>query len=120
MKTDQASRTTTAGGSPLERGGRRQRAGREIDKHAGPWKREPAREIAPVNHQAAARTRKKIGYETDVPRCENCCMFQKARTMLVDSLPRYFKANCRQFRLHVDPNAICNSWTGADGACLDA
>ena len=109
----------------------------QTDKHAGPWQRpKPSRkavdkppsrtaagarsEVMPLLGKAAARAKTRIGYETDVPRCENCAHYKKARTFLVNSLPRFFPTQCRQFRLLVDPNAACDSWRGKSGEGLEA
>ena len=107
------------------------------DKHAGPWQRPrpsaktlgkpPSRtaagarsEVMPLVGKAATRSKARIRYEMDVPRCENCSRYAKPRLFLVNSLPRFFPAQCRQFRLLVDPNAVCDFWRGKNGESFDA
>ena len=107
----------------------------QTDKQAGPWQRPrpsakalgkpPSRtaagarsEVMPLVGKADARAKARIGYETGVPRCENCTHYAKSRTFLVNSLPRFFPAQCRNFRLLVDPNASCDFWRGKDGELL--
>ncbi|MCM5682909.1 hypothetical protein M8A51_25585 [Schlegelella sp. S2-27] len=42
-----------------------------------------------------SKIKKKWGYETDTPRCENCRSYRRPGQFLVDSLPRKSPAMCQ-------------------------
>ena len=73
----------------------------------GPWKVK-ARVL--LNKNDVPVVKRKIGYEEDVPRCENCKAFAKAQTQLVNSLPISTPNTCKRYRLLVQPDAVCNTW----------
>ena len=65
-----------------------------------------------------SRRRRAWNYETNVPRCENCAHYRKPGTFLRDSLPRTSPPQCKLGEFIVKPTAVCDRWTGADGATL--
>lgn len=64
--------------------------------------------------------RKRVNYETDVPRCASCLHYRHSMVYLRDSLPRVSQILCVLHQFNVRPNAICDKWTGKDGDVLGA
>lgn len=68
-----------------------------------------------------AKLRKAWNYETNVPRCENCASFQKPYVYVTtDSNTKRSHAVCKLGWFTVQPNAICDRWSGSDGTRLEA
>jgi hypothetical protein len=65
-----------------------------------------------------ARLRKRVNYETDIPRCENCSHYRKPGKYLIDSLPRTSPPQCKLHEFVVRPNACCDYWRGLKGEGL--
>lgn len=65
-----------------------------------------------------ARLRKKVNYETDIPRCETCTHYRARRIYLYDSLPRVAQTICAKHSFWVRANAVCDTWAGKDGSAL--
>jgi hypothetical protein len=66
----------------------------------------------------ARRVKNRIGFEMNVPRCDNCRYFSKAKTELFNSIPVRFFAQCKKFKIQCHENAVCNEWKGKDGSFL--
>jgi hypothetical protein len=63
--------------------------------------------------------RQRLGYETNVPRCETCMNFKKPYVYLTtNSKPARSKALCKAHQFMVQPNACCDKWAGSDGSIL--
>lgn len=67
---------------------------------------------------ASARRRKRAGYEPDVPRCQTCQHFRKARLKLRNSLPYHVPTQCDLGDFIVEPTGCCDFWCGRDGVAL--
>jgi hypothetical protein len=66
-----------------------------------------------------SQLRKKMGYETNVPRCETCASYKKPYIFLsTNSIPKRSPAFCRTADFTVQPNACCDKWVGNDGTEL--
>ncbi len=66
-----------------------------------------------------SRLRKKVGYDTDIPRCQTCKQFRKPGSFLRDSLPVKSPAMCKQHDFTVQPLSVCDSWTSRSGETLE-
>lgn len=62
--------------------------------------------------------RRRVHYETDVPRCSNCTSYRRPGQYLRDSLPRQPPAACKLHAFTVKPDACCDRWTGHRGETL--
>lgn len=63
--------------------------------------------------------RKKVHYETNIPRCESCASFKKPYIFLkTNSETGRSKPLCNKHSFTVAPNACCDNWTGNDGSTL--
>jgi hypothetical protein len=57
-----------------------------------------------------SRLRKKVSYDPDTPRCENCLHYRRPGTYLRDSLPRTSPPQCKLHGFTVKASASCDSW----------
>ncbi len=64
------------------------------------------------------KLRKKVNYETNVPRCQTCVHYRKAPTFLRNSLPIKGQALCVQYHFTVAPMSVCDSWKSSSGDTL--
>lgn len=64
--------------------------------------------------------RKKVDYEPDIPRCENCVNYQSEAIFMRNSIPKRVNSQCKAHHFSVKPGAICNTWRGKDGSVIDA
>lgn len=63
--------------------------------------------------------RKRVGYETNVPRCETCAAFKKPYVYLTtNSKPARSKPLCKINQFTVQPLSCCDQWAGQDGSTL--
>jgi len=62
--------------------------------------------------------RKKVHYETDIPRCSSCTHYRHSMVYLRDSLPKVSQCLCAKHQFTVRPNAVCDTWAGKDGSSL--
>lgn len=63
--------------------------------------------------------RKRINYETNVPRCETCVAFKKPYVYLMtNSLPARSKPLCKAHQFTIQALSCCDKWTGKDGSTL--
>lgn len=59
-----------------------------------------------------SQQRTRMGYQTNVPRCESCANYRKPYVYLTTySAPTRSKAQCVRFHFSVQPNARCDEWT---------
>lgn len=64
--------------------------------------------------------RKRMGYETDVPRCENCVSFQKPYIYLTThSQTKRSQPLCKVGEFTVSPQACCDQWESPRGEKLE-
>lgn len=63
--------------------------------------------------------RKKVHYETNVPRCETCASFKKPYVYLTThSITAKSQPLCKLHQFTVRPLSCCDQWAGADGSTL--
>jgi hypothetical protein len=59
-----------------------------------------------------------MGFERDVPRCETCKAYRRARTRLVEETPVKMPARCAVGGFEIRPVDCCDHWVGRDGTTL--
>ena len=64
------------------------------------------------------KLRAAIGYEPNVPRCDNCMHFRQQRTVLLNSMPHWQPPRCVKHRLRVEQHGLCNTWQSKTGEVL--
>ena len=52
----------------------------------------------------------RIEYENNVPRCGSCEYYLKAKTVLVNSLPRWQFQKCKLHNFKPDITGLCKDW----------
>ena len=63
--------------------------------------------------------RKRVGYETNTPKCETCKAFRKPYIYLTtDSHTKRSQPLCSRHHFTVAPNACCDDWEDANGVIL--
>lgn len=62
--------------------------------------------------------RKRVGYDADVPRCNNCKQFRRGGEWLRDSLPRTSPPTCKVHGFTIKLMAVCDKWAGTNGDTL--
>lgn len=63
--------------------------------------------------------RKRVGYETNVARCETCKAFKKPYVYLTtNSVPARSKPMCKEHHFVIKPFSCCDQWSGKDGSTL--
>lgn len=63
--------------------------------------------------------RKRVGYETNVPRCETCAAFKKPYVDLTThSKPARSKPLCKINQFTAQLLSCCDQWAGKDGSTL--
>lgn len=67
-----------------------------------------------------SKLRKKVNYDTDIPRCQTCIHFRKSQTFFRESLPVKSHAMCHKHEFTTAPLAVCDSWTDSKGHTLHA
>lgn len=67
-----------------------------------------------------SRLRKKVNYDTDVPRCQTCIHFRKSRTFFRDSLPVKSHPLCHKHDFIVAPMSVCDNWQDRKGSTLES
>lgn len=65
------------------------------------------------------RLRKKVNYETDIPRCQTCVHFRKSRIFLKNSIPIKSQAMCHKHEFTAAPMAVCDDWKDSKGNTLE-
>lgn len=63
--------------------------------------------------------RKRVGYETNTPRCETCREYRKPYVYLTThSITKRAEPFCKRHDFTVRPLACCDEWTDAHGVTL--
>jgi len=58
-----------------------------------------------------AKLKKKVGYETNVPRCETCSHFKKATVVLTEnSNTKRVNHYCANHGFTIAVNSVCDTW----------
>ena len=65
------------------------------------------------------KLKRTMGYEDDVPRCQSCRAFRKARWVWDEDVPIRQPAFCSVGRFAVRPLACCDRWVGKRGEKLN-
>lgn len=65
------------------------------------------------------RLKRKVGWESNTPRCETCVHYLRSKMYLIDSLPRINHPMCKLHDFQTRTNALCNSWVNKEGETLD-
>ena len=68
---------------------------------------------------ALKRSRKKVNYDHNPPRCEICKFYKKPGLYLKNSLPIPTPPLCKMMRFTVKPVACCDKWQDKDGTPLE-
>lgn len=71
-----------------------------------------------MTRSGAAKMKQSMGFEADVPRCQTCSSYRKARTKLFDGELVKQAAMCSIGRFKVTPTDCCDRWSGKDGSQL--
>ena len=65
---------------------------------------------------AATRAKRRVNYETDVPRCETCIHWQPARiVMTTNSNTRRANPMCKLHHFTNAANSVCDTWKNTKG-----
>ena len=63
--------------------------------------------------------RQRVGYETNVPRCETCTAFKKPYVYLTtNSKTARSKPLCKTHQFIIQPLSCCDKWADKDGSTL--
>ena len=67
-----------------------------------------------------SQLKKKLNYETNVPRCETCVSYRRQKYLLTtDSIPvKRIVPICFKHGFTVAENSVCDSWNDKSGATL--
>lgn len=65
------------------------------------------------------RLRKRVAWESDVPRCQTCRHFRERGYRLVNSLPKIVRAHCVLHTFETRPCAVCDCWATKFGETLE-
>jgi hypothetical protein len=69
---------------------------------------------------AMSQLKKKVGYETNVSRCEICRHFRKSKIVLTEhSNTKRVHHYCINHGFNVAANSICDAWTTIDGKIIE-
>jgi hypothetical protein len=63
-----------------------------------------------MSNRKLQRIKIKIDYDSDVPRCNTCKNYKKAKTVLVNSLPRFQFQRCSLHNFKPDEFGLCKDW----------
>lgn len=64
--------------------------------------------------------KRKVNYETSVPRCATCIKFKEASIRLSTNSQTYRKhAHCKEHYFTISPNGVCDDWKSNKGEVLD-
>jgi hypothetical protein len=66
-----------------------------------------------------AKIKKKVGYQTNVPRCEICSHFKKSKIVLTEnSNTKRVNHYCLNHGFSIAVNSVCNTWETVSGETL--
>lgn len=60
--------------------------------------------------KAAARAKKRVGYEAEVPACDRCVHFRGQHMQLVNSTPQWYPHRCMLHHFNVQARGCCDLW----------
>jgi hypothetical protein len=68
---------------------------------------------------AIGRLRKKMGYENNIARCENCKNYKRPYTWYLRGVPKKAPPFCKLGEFTVSPVSICDNWCSPNGVTLE-
>lgn len=70
---------------------------------------------------AMSKLKKKVGYESNVPRCVTCRYFRKAKIVLTEnSNTKRVHHYCINHGFSIAANSVCDTWITVDGQTIEA
>lgn len=63
--------------------------------------------------------RRAVNYEHNTPRCLTCVAYEPLRVVVVNEVPFYRQPFCKTNAFQVQPNGLCDRWTGKNGDSLE-
>jgi hypothetical protein len=69
---------------------------------------------------AMSKLKKKVGYETNIPRCKTCTNFREAKIVLIkNSKTKRINHCCAKHGFTIAINSVCDTWLTETGESLE-